>query len=68
VPSGHPEGYLEGFANLYSEAANAIIAARSGRKPDASVTFPTVHDGVNGMAFIEACIRSSGRNGAWVKL
>jgi predicted dehydrogenase len=68
VPPGHPEGYLEGFANLYSEAAAAIVAARSRRKPDRNVIFPTVNDGVKGMAFLEACIRSSGRNGAWVTL
>ena len=68
VPPGHPEGYLEGFANIYSEAAAAIIAARTGGKPDAAVTFPTVEDGVKGMAFIDACIKSSGRNAAWVNL
>ncbi len=68
VPPGHPEGYLEGFANVYSEAAEAIIAARAGGKPDAAVHFPTVEDGVKGVAFIEACLKSSGRNAAWVKL
>ena len=68
VPPGHPEGYLEGFANIYSEAAAAIIAARSGGTPQAAVTFPTVADGVKGMAFIEACVKSSGRNAAWVSL
>jgi predicted dehydrogenase len=68
VPPGHPEGYLEGFANIYSEAAQAILAARDGRKPDSAVLFPTVEDGVKGVAFIEACVKSSGRNAAWVKL
>ncbi|MEX2080427.1 MAG: Gfo/Idh/MocA family oxidoreductase, partial [Dehalococcoidia bacterium] len=67
VPSGHPEGYLEGFANLYAEAARAIRAARTGAKLDKAVTFPGVEDGVKGMAFIEACVKSSARNGAWVK-
>jgi len=68
VPSGHPEGYLEGFANIYAEAARAIIAARDGGKPGKDVIFPTVDDGVKGVAFIEACIKSSGRNAAWVSL
>lgn len=68
VPPGHPEGYLEGFANIYSEAAEAIIAHRDGAKPDKAVTFPTVHDGLKGMQFIEACVRSSKRNAAWVTL
>lgn len=69
VPGGHPEGYLEGFANIYREAASAIRAARKkGGKPPKDVIFPTVQDGVEGMAFIEACVKSSKRNGAWTKL
>jgi predicted dehydrogenase len=68
VPPGHPEGYLEGFANIYSEVAAAIRAARSRRRPDAAVTFPTVNDGARGVAFIEAAVKSSQRNAAWVKL
>lgn len=68
VPSGHPEGYLEGFANIYSEAARAIKAKRAGRPVDADVVYPTIEDGVKGVAFVEACIASSKRNGAWVKL
>jgi predicted dehydrogenase len=69
VPSGHPEGYLEGFANIYQEAARAIRAARKkGGKPPKDVIFPTVHDGVEGVAFVEACVRSSKKNGAWTKL
>jgi predicted dehydrogenase len=69
VPSGHPEGYLEGFANIYQEAARAIRAARKkGGKPPKDVIFPTIEDGVEGMAFIEACVKSSKKNGAWTKL
>jgi predicted dehydrogenase len=68
VPPGHPEGYLEGFANIYSEAARAIIARRSGRKPDKEVMFPGIEDGVAGMAFIEACKKSSAKNGKWTKV
>ena len=69
VPSGHPEGYLEGFANIYQEAARAIRAARrKGGKPGKDVIFPTVQDGVEGVAFIEACVKSSKKNGAWTKL
>ena len=68
IPPGHPEGYLEGFANIYSEAAAAIIAARNGVLPDPAVLYPTVHDGVRGVAFVEACIASSQRNGAWRRL
>ena len=67
IPPGHPEGYLEGFANIYGEAAAAIRAARDGRAPDDDVTFPTVQDGLAGVAFVDACVRSSARGGAWVK-
>jgi predicted dehydrogenase len=67
IPSGHPEGYLEGFATIYAEAAKAIIAKRNGKKVDKDVIYPTVEDGVKGVAFVEACIASSKRNGAWVK-
>jgi predicted dehydrogenase len=68
IPPGHPEGYLEGFANIYAEAARAIRAARGGGAPDAAVIYPTVADGVEGVAFVEACVRSSRKNGAWTKL
>ena len=68
IPSGHPEGYLEAFANLYAEAAAAINAKKAGMPVDPSVLYPTVHDGVRGVAFVEACIASSRRNGAWVKV
>jgi len=68
VPSGHPEGYLEGFANIYTEIARAIRAARTGEKLDPAVTFPTVEDGLKGMEFIEAAVKSSAKGGVWVKV
>ena len=68
IPPGHPEGYLEGFANIYSEAAAAIIASRHGKKPLESVIYPTVYDGLKGVQFVSACVISSKRNAAWVKL
>lgn len=68
VPSGHPEGYLEGFANIYTEAARAIFAKRSGQKVDPAVLYPTVDDGLKGMVFVDACVQSSKKNGAWVKV
>ncbi len=68
IPSGHPEGYLEGFANIYSEAAKAIRAVRKkGGKVPKDVVYPTVEDGVAGVAFVEACVKSSKKNGAWTK-
>jgi len=68
VPPGHPEGYLEGFANIYAEAARAILARRDGTALDAAVTFPGLAEGLQGVAFVDACVRSSARNGAWTKL
>ena len=68
IPSGHPEGYLEGFATIYAEAARAIIAKRKGEAADPAVTYPTIDDGVKGVAFVEACVQSSKRNSAWVKV
>ena len=68
IPSGHPEGYLEAFASIYTEAAEAIVAHREGKKPAPEVTYPTIKDGMEGMIFVDACLRSSKRNGAWVKL
>ncbi|MCG8511657.1 MAG: Gfo/Idh/MocA family oxidoreductase [Rhodospirillales bacterium] len=67
VPPGHPEGYLEGFANLYSDMAEAIAASIDGREPDAAaMTFPTVEDGARGVKFIEAAVESSSMGGVWV--
>ena len=69
VPAGHPEGYLEGFANLYSDAAELIWAKLEKREPDPGATLvPTVGDGVDGVAFIEAVVGSGRKNGAWVRL
>ncbi len=68
VPAGHPEGYLEGFATIYAEAARAIRAAQAGGAPDGDVVYPTVQDGLAGVAFVDACVRSSKRNAAWTKL
>ncbi|MEP1536310.1 MAG: Gfo/Idh/MocA family oxidoreductase [Paracoccaceae bacterium] len=68
VPPGHPEGYLEGFANIYSEAADAIIAKRNGSAAPDGLIYPTVHDGLRGVQFVAACVQSSKRNSAWVKV
>ena len=68
IPSGHPEGYLEAFATIYTEAAHAIEARRTGSALDKAVIYPTVDDGVKGVAFVTACIESGKNNGGWVKL
>lgn len=68
TPPGHPEGYLEGFANIYTEAARAIRARQAGEAPPEGVLYPTLADGLAGMRFIEACVQSSRRNAAWITL
>ena len=69
IPSGHPEGYLEAFGTLYSEIAHAIRSRRTkGPTLDKAVQFPTVVDGVKGVAFVEAVVSSSSKGGRWVKL
>jgi predicted dehydrogenase len=68
LPGGHPEGYLEGFATIYAEAARAIRAARAGASPDAGAIYPTVYDGLAGMRFIEAAVASSKAGNVWTKV
>ncbi|RMX61827.1 Gfo/Idh/MocA family protein [Roseibium alexandrii] len=66
IPPGHPEGYLEGFANLYREAADAIRAHATGETQ--TTLLPGIQEGLAGVEFVDACVRSSTRNAAWVKL
>lgn len=69
IPSGHPEGYLEAFANLYRDLAEQIRARRAKRAPDpAALLVPTVEDGAHGVKFIHAAVESSAKNAAWVDL
>jgi predicted dehydrogenase len=69
TPSGHPEGYLEAFANVYTAAYDAIIARIASNKVEhLNTVFPNVHDGVDGMNFIEKCVASSKEGGAWKSL
>lgn len=69
IPPGHPEGYLEGFANIYSGAAAAIRAAKAGDPiPASSRLLPGIEEGLAGMRFIAACVASSSKDAAWVSL
>jgi hypothetical protein len=67
IPAGHPEGYLEAFGNLYREAFRAIRAEVSGKKLPIDLDFPTIDDGIEGMAFIETVVKSSKLGAKWVK-
>lgn len=69
IPGGHPEGYLEGFATIYNEAAEAIRAVQGGAtRENAMGVLPGIAAGMDGMRFINACVTSSANNAAWTKL
>ena len=68
VPGGHPEGYLEGFANIYAEAARALRSAIDHTPLDPAVVYPTVEDGLDGMKFIAAAVQSSNNGNIWVQM
>lgn len=68
LPGGHPEGYLEAFANIYRNFALCIRARSEGREPDPIyMDFPSVQDGVRGMRFIQQVIASGTSQKKWVK-
>ncbi|HVU38492.1 MAG TPA: Gfo/Idh/MocA family oxidoreductase [Opitutales bacterium] len=67
IPFGHPEGYLEAFANIYLEAFRAIEAEIEGRPQPKDLDFPTIEDGVIGLAFIETAVKSGQAGAKWVK-
>jgi Predicted dehydrogenases and related proteins len=67
IPAGHPEGYLEAFANIYRNFAHCVRAHTAGKQPDPiHADFPTIHDGVRGMRFIEKVIASGKSRAKWV--
>ena len=69
IVAGHPEGFHEGFANLYSDAAEAIAARRSGKAANPlALHFPNSLDGLLGVQFVAAVIESSVKNGAWTAI
>lgn len=69
IPSGHPEGYFESFANIYATYIAALAKTLRGETlAPADLDFPTVDDGLRGVRFIEACVESSARGAMWVDL
>jgi hypothetical protein len=69
IPAGHPEGYLEAFAQIYRDVAEQIRARLETREPDpASLLVPGIADGVRGMRFITAAVASSHANAAWTAI
>ena len=68
VPSGHPEAFLEAFANIYLGAARAIEAEVNGQPIPPDCDFPTIDDGVEGMAFIATAVESAKAGGVWTRM
>jgi predicted dehydrogenase len=68
LPFGHPEAFIEAFANIYLEAARAIEAVKSGQPIPSDIDYPTVEDGVLGMAFIATAVSSAKNGSTWTKL
>lgn len=68
IPAGHPEGLLESFANIYRNFALTVSAKNEGVEPSAeALDFPSVYDGVRGMAFIDTVVKSNESNEKWTK-
>lgn len=69
IPAGHPEGYFEAFGNIYRNFAGHLRATLEGREPEAlTLDYPKISDGIRGMAFIDAAVRSSAHNACWTAL
>jgi predicted dehydrogenase len=68
IPAGHPEGFIEGFANIYLEAARAIEAEVNGQPIPSDCDFPTVKDGVEGMLFIATAVKSAKGGAVWTRM
>ncbi len=69
IPSGHPEAFLEAFANIYTAAYDDMVKRAGGQKFDgAGSLYPNVADGVDGMHFITQCVASTKQNGQWLPL
>ena len=68
IPAGHPEGYLEAFAQIYTDAADLILHRRENYPSNNPAPIPNLEDGIAGMKFIRAAVRSSQNGGNWEML
>lgn len=69
IPAGHPEGYLEGFAQIYTDAAELVRAHKEKRAVNANIAgLPGIADGVDGMRFVAASVKSAASDGHWIAL
>jgi len=68
LPSGHPEGWFESMGNLYRSFTECLQAKENGTFDEAMIDYPTVDAGVDGLAFVEACLESNRNGNVWVEL
>lgn len=69
IPFGHPEGYLEAFANIYRNFSRTVRKRINGEEPnDFDLDFPTIDDGIRGMQFVETVIKSGKSNAKWIRI
>lgn len=69
LPPGHPEGFIEAFANIYKNALDTVRANMEDRKPtELELDFPDVEDGVRGLAFVETVVKSAKAGGRWTRM
>lgn len=67
IPPGHPEAFIEAFANVYTGVVEALRARKEGREPDETLPFPTVYDGAKGVHFIEKVVESAAGDRKWTE-
>lgn len=67
IPAGHPEGYVEAFANIYRNFAKAVVAHKNGTTPDPVYDFPTAYDGLRGMKFMDTVLKSAASDEKWTQ-
>lgn len=67
VPPGHPEAFIEAFANVYAGVTEAVRAKEEGREPDAKLPFPSIHDGARGVHFVEKVVESAASEKKWTE-
>ncbi len=66
LPAGHPEGWLEALANLYTSYTSCLHAVKDGTFTPDRIEYPTAEDGISGLRFLEACLESNGSGNTWV--
>ena len=68
LPSGHTEGWLEAMGNLYDSFTQCVEAKKAGSFTEDMIDYPTIDEGVQGLKYVEACLKSNENGNVWVEL